>query len=256
VAEKAINGFIIDTPNILIQTSQGDAHIVTAKNGEVKFGGESLTLQGGWSFYDLAEIDTKKTIEINITQAQWGIDYMKLVSGGTRTQAADERYYFGTPYTISSNTITIPYAIVSGSLKINGFTEVTTTPAAEKEFKVTITTGTPGSSLVTFYTGVSGTIYPAFKVATPATTESLVVKTTDFPKAGSVILQFPIYSDADSTDSTITGYGQIVIYKAKMLSDFGFAGAYKSASEFTLNLKGLDPRRTDGAMWKFSYLPA
>lgn len=256
MAEKSINGFIIDTPNILIQTASGDAHIVTAKSGEVKFGGESMQIAGGWSFYDLAEIDTKKTLEINITQAQWGIDYMKLVSGGTRTQGADERYYFGTPYTITSNAINIPYAIIASSLKINGFTEVATEPASASEFKVTITTGTPGSTAVTFYAGTTGKIYPAFKVATAVTTEILTVKTTDFPKAGSVVLQFPIYSDADATDSVITGYGQIQVYKAKILSDFGFAGAYKSASEFTINLKGLDPRRGDSSMWKFSYMPA
>jgi len=256
MAEKSINGFIIDTPNILIQTSVGDTHIVTAKSGEVSFAGESIPISGGWSFYDLAEIDTKKTLDVKISQAQWSLDSMKLSSGGTRTVAADERYYFGTPYTISSAAITIPFAIVAGSLKINGFTEVATDPASATEFKVTITTGTPGSTAVAFFAGTTGKIYPAYKVATAATTEILTVKTTDFPKAGSVVLQFPIYADADATDSTITGYGQLLVYKAKILSDFGFSGSYKSASEFSLNLKGLDPRRTDSAMWRFSYIAA
>jgi len=257
MASKSIKGFVVDAPQVLITTANGDSHLVTASSGEVTLGGESIEIAGGWSFYNLAEIDTKKSIEINLTDSQWDLDAMKLVSGGTRTVAADERYYFGTPYNISANKITIPFAIVAGSLRINGYTETAETTPGESEFKTTISTGTPGSTEVTFAAGTTGKIYPAFRVATVATTEILTVKTTDFPKAASpVVVQFPIYSDADATDSTITGYGQLVVYKAKLLPDFGFSGQYKTPSEFTLNLKGLDPRRTDQAMWRFIYIPA
>lgn len=256
MAQKSVKGFIVDAPQVLITTEVGDSHLVTATSGEVTLGGESIELAGGWSFYNLAEIDTKKTIEINLTDAQWDLDAMKLVSGGTRTTGADERYYFGTPYTISANKITIPYAVVANSIRINGYTETTSATPGASEFKVTITTGTPGSTEVLFADGTTGKVYPAFKVATAATTEILTVKTTDFPKAASpVVIQFPIYSDADATNSTIAGYGQLVVYKAKIMPDFGFSGSYKAASEFTCNLKGLDPRRSDQAMWKFVYIP-
>ena len=254
MAQKSIKGFVVDAPQVLITTEVGDSHLVTASSGEIKLGGESIEIAGGWSFYNLAEIDTKKSIEINLTDTQWDLDAMKLVSGGTRTVAADERYYFGTPYTIAANKFTIPFAVVASSIRINGFVETVAAPGAN-EFKVTITAGSPGSTEVLFAEGTTGKLYPAYKVATAATTEILTVKTTDFPKAASpVVVQFPIYSDADATNSTIVGYGQLVVYKAKLMPEFGFSGSYKAASEFSLNLKGLDPRRTDQAMWKWIYI--
>jgi len=255
MAQKSVKGFIVDAPQVLITTEVGDSHLVTASSGEVTLGGESLEIAGGWSFYNLAEIDTKKSIEIKLTDTQWDLDAMKLVSGGTRTVAADERYYFGTPYTIASDKIAIPFAIVASSCRINGYTETASATPGASEFKVTITTGTPGSTEVLFATGTTGKVYPAYKVATAATTEILTVKTTDFPKAASpVVVQFPIYSDADATNSTIAAYGQLVVYKCKLMPDFGFSGSYKAASEFSLNLKGLDPRRTDSNMWRFTYI--
>jgi len=254
MAQKSVKGFIVDAPQVLITTEVGDSHLVTASSGEVTLGGESLEIAGGWSFYNLAQIDTKKSIEINLTDTQWDLDAMKLVSGGTRTVAADERYYFGTPYTIAADKITIPFAVVANSVRINGFTETANPPGVD-EFKVTITPGIPGSTEVAFVAGTTGKLYPAYKVATAATTEILTVKTTDFPKAAApVVVQFPIYSDADATNSTIVAYGQLIVYKCKLMPEFGFSGSYKSASEFSLNLKGLDPRRSDSNMWKFSYI--
>jgi hypothetical protein len=92
-------------------------------------------------------------------------------------------------------------------------------------------------------------------VATTATTDILTVQTTDFAAAGSCVVTFPVYSDADAADSTIVAYAQMEVYKVKIMPTYEFAGSYKSGSSFKLDLEGLDPRRTDGNMWKLIVNP-
>jgi hypothetical protein len=92
-------------------------------------------------------------------------------------------------------------------------------------------------------------------VATVATTDILTVQTTDFASAGSAFLQFPIYSDADAADSTIVAYAQMEVYKVKIMPTYEFSGSYKTASNFKLDLEGLDPRRSDGNMWQLIVNP-
>jgi hypothetical protein len=249
-----VRGFIVDVPNVLITTTSGDTHIVNASQGEVKFGGESLTVAGGWSFYDLTEIDTKKTIDISITDGIWNLDTLKLASGGTVTVKADTFYEFGTKYEIgvaATPTITIPYVVVASSVRINNFTETTSSTPTATQFLVTISAT---DTVITFNSSVAETdVYPAYLVATLSTDSVLEVQTTDFPSSGVCILTFPVYADPESTEANIVGYGQFTIYKAKIKADFTAGGSYKQASSFAMTLKGLDPRRADGNMWKFVY---
>lgn len=249
-----VQGFIIDVPNVLITTTKGDTHIVNASQGEVKFGGESLTVNGGWSFYDLTEIDTKKTLEVSITDAIWNIDTLKLSSGGTLTTKVDEFYEFGIPFVIGTTTpsFEIPSVVVEGSVRINGFTETTQTPTAST---YTVTIGADKTTVLFDASAKGTTVYPAYKVATEATSSVLEVKTTDFPSSGVAVLTFPVYADPESTEANVVGYGQITVFKAKIKADFTMGGQYKQASSFTMTLKGLDPRRPDQNMWKFVYKP-
>jgi len=251
-----IQGFIVDVPNVLITTSSGDTHIVTAGQAEISFGGESIPITGGWSFYDLQEIDTKKTIDISISDAVWNLDTMALATGGTVTVKADTFYEFGTPYTIgdaATPTITIPNVVVASSVRINNFTETTGSTPTATEFVVEIGVS---ETTITFNASNAGVVvYPAYLTTTDATASVLEVQTTDFPSSGVCTLTFPVYAGPESDEADIVGYGQFTIYKAKIKSDFSAGGSYKTASQFAMSLKGLDPRRTDGNMWKFVYKP-
>jgi hypothetical protein len=241
-------GFIIDAPRVLLQTANGNSHLATASQGQVTLGGDSMELTGGWSFYNLARIDTKKTINLSLTDAQWDLDQLSLTSGGAKTQAASEFYYFGNPYTVhaSTYTITLPHVVVASSVEINGYTEASTPTSTA--FSVAIGAST---TTLTFVSGAAGDkLYPAYKVATAADTDILTVQTTDFAAAGSAIIQFPIYSDADATDSTIEAYAQLEVFKVKIMPTYEFAGSYKTGSTFKLDLEGLDPRRADSNMWQ------
>lgn len=244
-------GFIIDAPKVLLKTSSGDSHLATATQGSVSLGGDSIEIDGGWSFFSIAEIDTKKTLSVELTDAQWDLDSLWLISGGTKTTAASEYYYFGDPYTIDATTyqITLPHEAVSASsIEINGFTQSATATPAATEYHVAIGTG---ETVLTFDSSVAGnTVYPAYKVATADSTNILTALTNSFASAGQAIVQFPIYSDADADDSTIIAHAQLELYKVKIMPTYEFSGSYKTASTFKLDLKGLDPRRTDGNMWQ------
>lgn len=248
-------GFIIDAPKVLLQTASGNSHLATSTQGSVTLGGDSLEISGGWSFYNLARIDTKKTIGISLTDAQWDLDALWLSSGGAKTKAVSSFYHFGTPYTVSTLTNSITFTghnVTAGSVKINGFTEVQSTTPTATEFWVA-----PGvNTVVHFNADAAGEkVYPSYQVATVATTDILTVTTTDFAAAGSAIIVFPVYSDADAADSTIVAYAQLELYKCKIMPTYEFSGSYKAASTFKLDLEGLDPRRADGNMWQLIVNP-
>ena len=123
-------GFIIDAPKVLLQTDSGNSHLATAKQGTVTLGGDSIEIMGGWSFYNLARIDTKKTLNISLTDAQWDYDQLWLTSGGAKTTAASSFYYFGTAYTVSASTYRVTltgHLATAGTIEINGYTDVTST---------------------------------------------------------------------------------------------------------------------------------
>lgn len=249
----ATKGFIIDAPNAMIQTKNNTTSILTGKSASVKIAGSSVDISGGWGTFNLAEIDTKNDLTIEISDAEWKLDTMALTSGGTLTTGSGEDYHFGEEFTVVTNKITIPYVITAKSLIIDGFTETSEATPAAKEFKVTIAAS---STDVLFNTSVvDGTVIsPSYTVTVASNVETLSVKTTDFPKSGKVVLKFPVY-ESDDDESGIAGYGQFIIYKAKIKADTEMGGQYKSASEQKISLKGLDPRRPDGKMWDFQYIP-
>ncbi|MFA5300840.1 MAG: hypothetical protein WC389_21830, partial [Lutibacter sp.] len=133
-------GFIIDTPKVFVKTTSGDTQIYKASSGEVKLGAESLEINGSWSPFILAEIDTKSTLEVTLSDTILQMDTLKLTTGGTAAPGAQNWYAFGTAFTIGSAatpTITIPAVVIASSIRINGYTEVASSPTAT-QFIVTI----------------------------------------------------------------------------------------------------------------------
>lgn len=245
-------GFIIDVPKTLVKTTSGDMQIYNASQGSIKFGQENIAISGGWSMFDLTKIDTKKTIEIAMTDTMLQMDTLKLTSGGTSKVEATTFYEYGIGYVVSSVThkILLPYVVTASSVRINGYTAVVSTTPTATEFQVTI--GATDTELL-FNTAADGLkLYPSFTYTTAATTEKLTVTSDSFAKSGEVYVTFPIY-ESDSAESDIIAYGQFTIYKAKIKADMEIGGSYKSASTFATTLEGLDPQRSDKKIWDFTY---
>lgn len=244
-------GFIIDVPRTLVKTSSGDTQIYNSNQGSVKFEQESINIAGGWSAFDLAEIDTKRSIEISTSDTIIQMDTLKLTTGGNVVTAATAFWEFGVGYTVVTAThkITLPHVVNAASMRINGYLEVSGTPTAN-EFKVTIG---PSNTELLFNTAADGLkLYPAYTWQTAETTETLTVTSASFAKSGECVVTFPIYK-AEDVESNIIAYGQLYIYKAKIKADLEIGGQYKSASTFTTVLKGLDAGRSDLKIWDFKY---
>lgn len=248
------NGFIIDAPNVLIKNSSGVSQIVTAKQGEVKFGSDSLAIQGGWSFYDLMDIDTKKSIEVSLQNAQMQMNTIALQNGTTVKTGAKERFIFGKKYIVKTNKTKLPHIAVTGSVLINGYTETSETVVATKQFKVTIG---ESDTDIEFFAGdmVDGTEIEIVYRVSVADAEAVEVLASDFGKTAQFIMEYPVYGKNEADEEDILGYIQINIFKAKLKSEVTIGGQYKNASEFTLNAKGLDPRRADEKVFEINFFP-
>jgi len=246
-------GFIIDSPNCLIKSSKGDLMIDKASSGEVSFSGYNVSISAGQGFLALAEIPKSTKIEVKITNAEFSMNQLALSSGSKVTIGVQEFTKFGDVYVVDgTNMITIPDIAIVNSIRINGFTETTDIVAAD-QFKVTIAAET---TTVQFFTDVVvGTeLKPSYKVATPATTVAVSVKTTDVPGSAEICLSWPIY-ESDTVESAIWGNGQLTLYKAKINQSSKIGGSYKTASSFDLAFSTLDPRRPDKKAWDFIILP-
>jgi hypothetical protein len=248
-------GFVVDTPKAFVKTTSGDVQIYKATSGEVKIGAESLEISGGWSPFALAEIDTKQNLEITMSDTILQLDTLKLTTGGTVTTAATQWYNWGDSHTIgvaATPTITISDVVIASSIRINGFTEVASSPTATQFVVVIGATDTT----VTFNSAAAGTVvYPAYLYATAATTQTLAVTSENFAKSGEVYVEFPFYGDevAAGSQSQIAGYIQIKIYNARIRADMTIGGSAKTASSFQVALKGLDAGRSDKKIYEVGY---
>jgi hypothetical protein len=250
MANSNKNGFIVDVPKALVTTTSGDLQVYNADSGEIKFAQEVISISGGWSPMEIMELDTKKTVDITLTDTMFQMDALKLSTGGSSVIEATTFKEFGVPYTVVAAThkITIPAVVDASSVRINDYTETTGTPTAA-QFVVSI--GATDTEIL-FNTAADGkTLYPSYTVTTAATTETLTVTQASFAKSGECYLTFPIYDDENA--NSICAYGQFTIYKAKIKAEQTFGGKYKSASTFVVTLKGLDAGRSDGNLWNFKY---
>jgi len=246
-------GFIIDTPSALIKSSKGDLIVDKSTSGEISFSGDNLDINAGLGFLALASIPKSTKIEVKITNAEFSLNQLQMTSGGNITVGAKEYNKYGDIFVVdATNSITIPEIVVVGSLRINGFNEVTSV-VATKQFKVTIAAS---STTVQFFTDVPAAteIKPSYKILTAATVVGLTVKTTDVPGSGEVVLTWPIY-ESEEVESSIWADGQLILYKAKINQSSKIGGAYKTASTFDLSFSTLDPRRPDKTAWDFNIVP-
>lgn len=250
------SGFIIDSPNVCIETKKTVYPIITAESGTITPSSDSISINGGWSTSPLIEIDTTQGLTISISNAEWTMTNDELTTGGEVTKGNIERTFFGKKYEVKSNAITIPYEVVADSVRIEGLTETKEATPTSGEFKVT---SAVDNTTVTFADGEYADNYeiePIFR-SIVENAEVLTVKTTSFPTSGRVIVEFPVYGDKDGDEGVgVKGYVQYTIYKAKIKKDSGeVGGSYKSNQTFNITLEALDPRRADEKFFEKAYFP-
>ena len=72
---------------------------------------------------------------------------------------------------------------------------------------------------------------------------------------GEAIMQYPVYGSGDDcTQSSIVGYVNLKVYRARVTGQPGLDGSYKTASTFQFTLSALDAKRADEAVYSISYI--
>lgn len=244
-----MQGFMIDAPNVLIQGKKNTYATITAASGSVELTGESLDINGGWSPYALISIPTTSSLTVNLTDAQLTDGYFEVGVGAKKTNEQSDRYYFDTAYEVDDIdfTITLDKEADADSIRINGFTKVTSDPQTG-EFKVDSTLGV---TTITFNEDMAGKIItPVYSVK--ETSENYVITTDSIPSKGKAVLVFPVYTN-EGDDATIAAYCQITIFEVSVTQQANIGGSYKTASTFGMTLKTVTPRRADKKVWQVDF---
>ena len=247
-------GYIIDVPNVLVKTGDKSYISLTATEGQITVEPEEITIEGGQGIYPLFQMNTRSTITVSVTDAQFNTNQLEAF-GATASTEQRKRYEIETSYEVGEdNTVTIEgRTIKAADFSLNGFEAVDQTggePASASAGQVLVdSTTTSGSTKLTFAAedDMAGTtISPVYTYTEEA--ESLKFLEGVFPKKAEVILQFPLYEDEDGND-TVPSTVQITIYKASISASPTICGSYKTASTFALECTAMNPRRADKEIW-------
>lgn len=151
--------------------------------------------------------------------------------------------------------ITIPYEVQTGSVRISGFEEATTTAAGK--FSVTAGTETP-STEITFHEGdldVGDTVRVAYRRRVNGASVA-TVKTNSTTAKGALYAHWPVYSSGtDCTESAVKGYLHLYIPRVRVTALPGFDNSYKSAATNGVTFSAIDPKRADEKMYDLYYEP-
>lgn len=253
MATAKTQGFIIDAPHAHIETQYNDYISITAASGQLSISNSTLDIKGGQGTYNLLSVETEKTIQVTLTDAQFDGDMMELY-GSERKDGQDTFHMFDESFivgeTIANKVEIAREGIVIDTLKIRGYEKVASNPAAG-QYSATYNE-LSGVLTLTFADGDNGkTVNPIYDYMTDAVTYDFL--NDAIPKRGKVFLQFPVYEDIDgqaSTDRT----AQIEIYRASISANATIGGSYKTASTFSVELKAEDPKRHDKKVWAIKVL--
>lgn len=154
----------------------------------------SITINGGHSFFPLAVIDTDKTLELSFASAQFTMDMFVMANAVTDT-TADYGKYETKRYEVKDNKITIPYEVQAESVAIRNMTRAN--QAAAGKFSVEATKGTTSTdpkTEITFYEGdfaEGETIRVSYKRRSVNATRIAISTTTPMSK-GEVYATWPV----------------------------------------------------------------
>lgn len=231
------NGYIIDNPNIDFLRCDGKVFSYDEVNtAQWSNTNNSVTINGGWSSFPLAYIDTDKTQEITYSSSQFDLAMFEMANA-TNAEEGDfgtlETERFDVVVADSTTSITMPFEVQAGSVKIRGMEETSDTVATGK-FKVAITASTAetaGSTVVTFYTGdyLAGDVVRASYRRRVIGASAVSVTSTGTTAKGELSIHWPVYSSGtDCTESSVKGYLHANIYRVRVTAAPGFDNSLMS----------------------------
>lgn len=246
-------GFIIDAPNVSIETKDNNYISLTASSGQLSITNSTLDIKGGQGVYKLLSVETEKVIKVTLTDAQFDGNMMALwgaeqVVGKDTFHMFDEKFIVGEK---TANKVEINRAgIKVDTLSIGGWEKVASNPA-KGQYSATYNDVSGVLSLTFSPEDEKAEIQPIYEYETEAVSYNFL--NNAIPKRGKVYLQFPVYEDEDG-NATTERTAQIDIYRASISANATIGGSYKTASTFTVELEAEDAKRPDKKVWAIKIL--
>lgn len=250
IYSEKYGGYVADVPNVDFIRCDGRVFFFDQINSaNYSQTNNSLTINGGWSPFAQAIIDTDKELTVQMESSQFTMELFELAYA-TDLVVVDKGVVETGRYAVETGSkVTLPFEVQTGSVKIYPLEEATT--AAAGKFSVSVTASTAqaaGSTVITFAendVAVGDYITVSYRRrAVDAAVASQ--KSTTTTARGELFLHYPIYSAGiDCTEAAIKAYVHLHIYRVRVSETPGFDNSWKSAGTNSLTFTSLDSRRPD-----------
>ena len=256
------DGYIADNPNLDFERCDGEVFSYYEVNtANMNNTANVQTITGGQGNYPLAYIETDKALEFTFASSQFTLDMFamanasKAVEGDVGTLET-KRYEVG-----DGQTVTLPFEVQAGSVKIRGLTQAEGDAAATGTFAVKITAASAdaaGSTVITLAADdatAGDTIRVSYRRRV-VSAQRVQVRTDSTTAKGALYAHWPVYSSGtDCTESSIKGWLHLYIPRVRVTALPGFDNSYKSASTNSITFAAIDPKRADSKMYELDYEP-
>ena len=229
-------GFLYDVPVVdFIRCDKKAYHYDKVSTSDANFTSESTPIQGGWGKLPLGFIETGATQEVTFASAEFDLEMFEMANASHITKGDFSTFETDLFAVAADHTVTLPFEVQAGSVKIRNLEETTETTPTTGKFKVAITAATEnaaGSTTITFAeadvtTGDEMRVGYKRRVVNG---DRLLVKTTATTAKGELYLHYPISTSGDDcTEQNTKGYLHIYFPKVRATALPGFSASYKSA---------------------------
>lgn len=223
------DGYIADNPNLDFERCDGEVFSYYEVNtANMNNTANVQTITGGQGNYPLAYIETDKALEFTFASSQFTLD-MFAMANAAKTVEGDvgtletKRYEVG-----AGQTITLPFEVQEGSVKIRGLTLADGAAPAAGSFTVEITASaedTSGSTVITLAADdvtAGDTIRVSYRRRV-INAQRVQVRTDSTTAKGALYAHWPVYSSGtDCTESAIKGWLHLYIPRVRVTALPGF----------------------------------
>lgn len=218
-------------------------------------------INAGWSLFPVAVLPGQSTFEMSCTSGKFEADLFLMTNAieefsenASYEMPCTERHTIG-----SDRTIKLAHPVAKNDdayvIAIEGFEPGD--EAAEGVYKVEVTEAegeTAGYTVLTFSEDdvLNGTVLVNYSYLETVQEINIDNKASAI---GEAIMQYPVYGSGDDcSESSIIGYVNLKVYRARVTGQPGLDGSYKSASTFQFTLSALDAKRNDEAVYSIAYV--
>lgn len=243
----ALRGYIVDVPLLFFKRCDGKKYVfdkLSNFSSDVDFG--SLTVNAGWSKYAVCTIPGQNTMNFNVTVAQFDSELWAMANA-QNFEVAEKKtiiaWYEAAP-DAETHQIVLPSTPLDGSV----FVPNMVAGDAPADGVYTVSEGT-----LTFDPSVVDGVRVSYETEVENVPTVLIDNSAS--AIGEVYAVFPVYNDGTNcTDSGITHYLVLHMFRGRITQVPTLSGSYKSPSTFDFTVSTEDPHRLDDAAYELFYM--